>query len=103
MFVFGFIINELFINTLEHAFQKDQKGKINISVKKTDNGFIEINFSDNEKGIPNDLKLKTANTIGLQTVYMIVEHQLQDTVSYDSINGVAFNIRFNGNLYKERI
>ena len=102
----GLIINELFSNSLKHAFPDQRKGEINITFKQNDSeeeSEYELLMSDNGVGIPGSLDIRAARTLGLQLVTSLAEHQLQGELKLDRNHGTKFVIRFKELTHKKRI
>lgn len=99
----GLVLNELISNGLKHAFSDQREGAIQIKLSHSDAGEINLTYSDNGPGMPDDFDFRTRKTLGLQTIFMIVEHQLRGTVEFDGRNGLSCRIRFKDTHYKERI
>lgn len=99
----GLIINELMSNALKHAFPGDMNGEIHIRLFKTDQGEIELYFSDNGVGVPNGFDFTTQETLGLQTIFAIGEQQMQGTVRFETNTGTTCHIKFPDKLYKPRV
>ncbi len=99
----GLIINELISNSLKYAFPNDWDGKIDIGVCKTEAGDIDIRFSDDGVGLPEDFDTKKNNALGIRTLTRIVEHQLKGTVVFKSTKGTCCRIQFKDSLYKDRV
>ncbi|MDA3814490.1 MAG: hypothetical protein PF570_09605, partial [Candidatus Cloacimonetes bacterium] len=64
---------------------------------------INIQLSDNGIGIPKDIELKNVNTIGLQTVFNLIKHQLNGKIRYDTDNGLKWHIKLKDDIHKERV
>ncbi|MEN8263012.1 MAG: histidine kinase dimerization/phosphoacceptor domain -containing protein [Nitrospirota bacterium] len=104
----GLIINELVSNSLKYAFPEERKGELLISLKqnKADNvndTMYELIVSDNGIGIPEDFDISKADTLGLQLVVNLTEHQLQGKLEVNRANGTDFHIQFKELSYKKRI
>lgn len=94
------IITNLCINTMHHAFEKDDHGEVSITVRKVDNK-IFITFKDNGKGIKkNDLEkifnpFFTTNRkfggtgLGLNIVYNIVKTTFNGDITCKSTTGIG--------------
>jgi two-component sensor histidine kinase len=98
----GLIINELISNVFKHAFPQNQTGEIQISLKMI-NDQIEFKVNDNGIGFPDGLDVRNVDTIGLQSVVSLAEHQLSGSVEVTKDNGTRFSITFKDQTYKERI
>ncbi len=97
----GLIVNELISNSLQHAFQNtndnlnnDHKNLININmfIDKPNEHYVLI-YSDNGKGISEDLDVKTTNTLGLQLVYGLTQ-QIKGNIELNRSVGTKFTISF---------
>lgn len=104
---FAQIITNLMMNTLIHAYEPDDAGKIRIALSVKKNG-VEIVYADDGKGIaPNVLpkifdpffttKRGTGGTgLGLSVIYNIVVQQFGGTIVCNSQlgHGTSFTIHF---------
>jgi two-component sensor histidine kinase len=99
----GLVLNELISNALKHAFPGDIKGEITIRLFRTDQEDIELQFSDNGIGVPNGFDFRTQETLGLQTIFAVTEHQLQGQVHFEVQNGITSYIRLKSDLYTARV
>jgi two-component sensor histidine kinase len=95
----GIVVNELVTNALRYAFPGRQSGLIEVSLRSRPENRIELSVRDNGVGMPPNIDLETADTLGLTLVRMLVD-QLQGTVSLVSSppggesQGTAFVITF---------
>ncbi|RME84680.1 MAG: GAF domain-containing protein, partial [Caldilineae bacterium] len=99
----GLILNELISNALKYAFPDNRTGEIRIHLSRSEQGEIVLEVADNGVGIPPGVDLRASDTLGVQTVFSITEHQLQGQVSYEANPGLRWHIRFPDTLYSERI
>ncbi len=99
----GVIINELFTNSVKHAFPDDRKGKIEVTLDADPKGLITIEIKDNGIGLPKNFDLKKDINLGLQTVIGLIESQLDGKVSFKSRNGLHCRFTFEDEQYKTRI
>jgi|WetSurSiteA1Bulk_404760.scaffolds.fasta_scaffold03267_3 PAS domain S-box-containing protein len=92
----GLIINELITNALKYAFPDGKKGEITIDLKRkdTDTGQIELAVSDSGIGIPEEVDLKSSETLGVHLVTMLAEDQLGGTVTIGRKDGTTFILTF---------
>ncbi len=105
------IFTNLINNSIMHGFEKDKKGIINISINEKDN-FVKICYSDNGKGIPEDIQdeifreyftTKKGNGgtgLGLHIIKKIVTEKLNGKIklSKDKKEGVTFLIEIPKNI-----
>ncbi|MBU7016684.1 MAG: PAS domain S-box protein [Theionarchaea archaeon] len=87
----GLIINELVANALKHAFP-DGKGSVMVALHARDK--MELIVQDNGVGIPESIDPKTADTLGLRLVTILVEDQLNGEIRLKRDNGTEFSITF---------
>jgi two-component sensor histidine kinase len=99
----GLIINELFSNAMKHAFPGDRKGEIRVSLHSDENGEITLFMGDDGVGMPDDVDIRKCNSLGLQTIVSLTEHQLQGQLDFIGHSGAEFHIRFKEPKYKERV
>ena len=90
----GLTINELLSNSLKYAFPGGKEGKINISMKKSDQQ-LELTITDNGIGVPDGFDWKNSSTLGLKLVRTLVENQLDGSIEMENNNGAKFVIKFN--------
>jgi len=99
----GLIINELVTNCLKYAFTKDNDGEIRISLRSLDDGQNELIVSDNGVGIPENLDIKNAESLGLRMITNLTERSLHGNVSIKRSKGTEFRIIFKEKEYKDRL
>jgi PAS domain S-box-containing protein len=98
----GLIVNELITNSIKHAFPEETEGEINIALSEKESGVIEFTISDNGIGIPSSIDLSTAKTLGLYIVNILVEDQLEGSITLDRTKGTAFRITFSKKAEKKK-
>ena len=87
----GLIINELFTNSIKHAFKNRINNTVIISLKKENNTY-QLIVSDNGKGFDfNDISL--IKTLGLKLVHILTQ-QLKGSLTIKNDNGAKFLIIF---------
>ena len=99
----GLILNELFANSLKHAFPDGRKGEIRISLKNKEENDLEIMVGDDGIGLPEGFNYRQAHSFGLQSALALVEHQLRGTINVNTAKGLVWQIRFKEPVYMERI
>ena len=72
------IVNELITNSLKYAFPKSasgqiRKGEISITATLTDSNHFSLRYQDSGIGLPADLDIENATTLGLQLVGSLTE------------------------------
>ena len=96
----GLIINELITNSLKYAFPENRKGEIRVEFGYLGDGQLEVRVSDDGVGMPVNFDLRDTDTLGLQIVKGLAEHQLGGTFVFDSTKGTTFRIRFKEPSYE---
>jgi PAS domain S-box-containing protein len=89
---FGLAVNELVTNSIKHAFPGRRRGAIRILGKKTDDGVLSISVADDGIGVPEGIDLRSAQTLGLQLVYMLTKQMKGDVVLHRE-GGTRFELR----------
>lgn len=90
----GLIINELFLNSLKHAFTPTiQKPEIFIEIHSSHVDEFTLIIGDNGVGLPQDLDFRNTESLGLQLVCTFTE-QLEGTINLDNSKGTTFIIEF---------
>jgi two-component sensor histidine kinase len=89
----GLIVTELFSNVVKHALRKNGEVRVRLGLSRLGTGDIELTFSDDGVGVPPGFDFRTGRTLGLQTVIMLVEHQLRGRVEFEGGHGVSCRVR----------
>lgn len=112
----GIIVNELVSNSLKHAFPHGKQKEIRIILQKKENFTADranselgtefgdnceedtftyaLIVADNGIGIPEEIDLQNAETLGLQLVNILVE-QIDGCIELKRSPGTKFTIWFN--------
>jgi len=86
----GLIINELITNSCKYAFP-DCRGEIYLALKEDEAHNLVLLIADDGVGMPPDLDLRQATTLGLQLVDDLVS-QMKGSWSASPSSGAAFRI-----------
>ncbi|MCK9150609.1 PAS domain S-box protein [Methanobacterium alcaliphilum] len=97
----GLIINEVIVNTLKHAFPDEISGNIEISFKSQGEYFL-LTMEDDGIGLPDNITLQSAQTLGLQLVNNLIT-QLDADLEIIRSKGTKFKITFKELKYNKRI
>jgi len=95
----GIIVNELVSNSLKHAFTEDEEGEVRIQLLREEKNnemhksLFSLTISDNGKGIPENMKLESLESLGLQLVSTLV-NQLDGGIELKRMQGTEFRITF---------
>lgn len=77
------ILNELVSNSLKHAFPPNFQAELNIAVKGTDTGGLELIVRDNGVGLPEESDFEDGGSFGMRLVRTLTR-QLDGTMNYSS-------------------
>lgn len=86
------IINEVITNSFKHAFQKNEKGTIDVKITCKEE-IMEINISDSGKGFG---KMQIRDSLGMGIIDGLVQ-QINGTYIYDGSYGSNFQLTLNIN------
>jgi two-component sensor histidine kinase len=90
----GLIVNELVSNAYKYAFDANEKGQINITIKATTETDYELNISNDGKPLPPDFDTKKTTSLGLKLV-AILSRQLRGKFSSACENNLtSFTVTF---------
>jgi PAS domain S-box-containing protein len=95
----GIIVNELVSNSLKHAFRNKHGGKIKIRLCRENKNiernesYFSLRISDDGKGIPENIELENAESLGLQLVSTLVD-QLDGKIEIKRELGTEIGITF---------
>ncbi len=93
----GIVLNELLINSLYYAFEKEkktnEKNTISIEFYKNSQTFTMV-VSDNGVGLPLPYKDIRTTKVGLQLVNVLVKEHLKGKLTYYGNKGATFMISF---------
>jgi two-component sensor histidine kinase len=91
----GLITNELISNALKHAFPNGRDGEIRVRLRSERDQRLTLSVADNGVGLPSDLDLDAAETLGIQLIRVLTS-QLDGTARLDSSheNGTEVSITF---------
>ena len=97
----GLIISELVSNSLKYAFPDGKQGELLVSLKSKDN-YYELTVRDNGIGLPEELTVDHAKTLGLKLVN-ILTGQIDGEITINRKIGTEYIINFNELVYKDRV
>jgi PAS domain S-box-containing protein len=90
--IIGMILVELLTNSIKYAFPDSTNNTINVELKQN-NSMIQLNVEDNGIGIPKDLIITQANTLGLYMVDILVK-DIDGKIKYNLNKGTRIEIEF---------
>jgi len=86
----GLLLNELVVNSVKHAFKGMDHGTIGARLKKYE-GRMELDISDDGRGLPEDFSLENTSSMGMSLVQTLLK-QLDAEVEVESGPGTTFHI-----------
>jgi PAS domain S-box-containing protein len=89
----GLILNELVSNCLKYAFPGTREGEIRIELLRDGEGPACLSVKDNGVGLPEDVSLWSAKSLGLRLVRILAE-QMGAKVEVSSHEGTAVKLIF---------
>ncbi len=95
------IINELFSNSIKHAFPGKRKGRIEITFDKLDGETYQLIYRDNGVGLPAGIDFNSTEMLGLNLIKNLA-HQIEGTATLEQNHWTTFKIIFKGYEYAEK-
>ncbi len=99
----GLVLNELLSNAFKYAFPDGRHGAITIRLFRDGPEHIRLEYADNGVGLPEGFDPRNQETLGMQSIYAIVEQQLQGEVQVKRGDGLGFVLRIAIGHYQERV
>ncbi|MBF2048373.1 MAG: hypothetical protein IGS54_13575 [Elainella sp. C42_A2020_010] len=96
----GLLINELLVNSLQHAFPNQRLGEIQVQLQQI-HSRIHIIIQDNGIGLPPHFDWQQTSSLGLKLVRILAK-QLNAEVSFTSNGGTTVQLEFSELNYKSR-
>jgi PAS domain S-box-containing protein len=97
----GLLVNELLSNALKHAFPGGRKGKVELELRRLEDGRILLRVKDDGVGLPAGFDVVKSQTLGLQIVTSLVS-QLDGSLEVSGQGGAEFRIVFKEAKYAPR-
>lgn len=87
------LTHELITNALKHAYPEGQPGSIDVTLKRTDDGVIQLRVADQGKGLPEDFDMSQSGSLGMKVIASTAQ-QLGGTLEINRTDpGTEFVIR----------
>ena len=88
------VLNEVISNAFKHAFKEGQKGTIRVSLNDSPDDRIAIRVKDDGIGMPEEIDLDKASSLGLRLIRTIVREQLLGGIRLNRDQGTEILIQF---------
>jgi PAS domain S-box-containing protein len=89
-------LNELISNAFKHAFKNGEPGTVEIRAARQSNGLVTIKVKDDGIGVPANIDIESADTLGLKLVRNLVRKQLVGNIFFQRDSGTEIVIEFKG-------
>lgn len=87
----GLITNELLTNALKYAFSESERGRIDLSFKKQEDGQWLLRVKDNGVGIPQEHLTGSGHSFGMKLIRIFAQ-KLQSTLQIDNEQGTHISL-----------
>ena len=98
----GLMLNELITNVFKYAFPGAASGSLGVVLRRLQDHEILLEVADTGVGFSESFNPRTDGHLGLQTILIIAEDQLQGRVEFETGSGLRCKIRFRDDVYKTR-
>ena len=88
------VLNELVSNAFKHAFKEGQKGRIEISIKGTEDNKVLLRVKDNGIGIPEEIDILKTESMGLKLTRNTVQDRLMGNIRIERNAGTTVIVEF---------
>jgi PAS domain S-box-containing protein len=99
----GLMLNEILSNAIKYAFPAGRQGTISIFLSSWEDGGIELKVADDGVGLPSELDIWNADSLGLKLVISLAQSQLKGKLEVRREQGTEFRLLFRELDYKPRI
>ncbi|MFP4302894.1 MAG: PAS domain S-box protein [Spirochaetaceae bacterium] len=97
----GQVVTDLLSNSLKHAFGEKSHGKITIELQEGTPGRLLLTYYDDGVGLPPGFGFESHGNLGLETVRLMVEDQLNGTIEILPTRGAGFRIELPKSDFEE--
>ncbi|TCS77510.1 sensor histidine kinase [Pectinatus cerevisiiphilus] len=94
------IVNELILNSLEHAFENAHEGTIGLAITKTQDKYV-LDLYDDGPGLPEGFEKRRSHSLGLQIVRTLIEDDMNGKFELYNNNGTHARITIPQNIRGE--
>ena len=95
------ILNEAISNAFIHAFKKGKEERIEISLKRSDDGMVFIGVKDDGVGFSERIDINRADSLGLKLMRNLVHDQLKGKIQFKHDDGTGVIIEFK--IFEEEV
>ena len=89
----GLILNELVSNAYKYAFAGAAEGKLNVELKRLEDGTCELRVADTGQGLPENFEPLKNPSLGMKIIDGLTR-QLNGSLQHWNEGGAVFSIRF---------
>lgn len=89
----GLILNEAITNAIKYAFPGNKRGSVTISMQRQTDGHIQLNITDNGKGLPPAFDVAGSHSLGMSLIQGLTK-QLNGSFEMKSDQGVTVMVTF---------
>lgn len=89
----GLLVNEVVSNALKYAWNENQEGKLLVKLELDNSNVVNLEITDNGKGLPDEFENLNSDTLGLQLISTLVE-QLDGELNVERVKGTKYFIKF---------
>lgn len=93
----GIVITELISNCFKYAFPNKKSGIILLEIFTDEKKMLNIRIKDNGIGVSDNFNPKGLQSMGLQTVFSLIEYQLRGSINWECDNGLCWSIKLSLN------
>ncbi|MFB6347550.1 MAG: histidine kinase dimerization/phosphoacceptor domain -containing protein [bacterium] len=96
--LFGLLVNELVVNSLQHAFTENNEGTLKVIVESTPTGSSNnehrLIVEDDGRGLPGGFDWRKDGSMGIKLIRNIGESKLSGNITLKNQNGCKFQLDF---------
>jgi two-component sensor histidine kinase/FixJ family two-component response regulator len=90
----GLMAYELVSNSLKHAFPPGAGGRVRVGLSREEGGRLALLVEDDGAGLPPDLDVRDADSLGLRLVRTLAEQMKGSLEALKPARGAAFRVTF---------
>lgn len=90
----GLIVNEAVTNALEHGLRGAPDDRLEVSIRRRDNGMVQMKISDNGRGLGEDFTPEGTSSTGVFLIQSLAGYELNGSVDFIDDGGLTVLVRF---------